>query len=182
MGRTACTEPQCLYSRAMSLLPLWAVRPVQSLSACTRVHFTITLDIRRGNLIQTYSLKHSPQNHSLRIFRKSIKNYYFIVSVNHTNKFRQTFWRILWINLTRNFINLNILYIFLKRTQFVVSARTCGRVLITSCLIFFIQYVSSFFQPSSGICILRFRNNSYWLLKDMWVELRNAYILSFHFD
>jgi hypothetical protein len=35
MGRTACTEPQCLYIRATSLLPLWAVRPVQSLSACT---------------------------------------------------------------------------------------------------------------------------------------------------
>jgi hypothetical protein len=32
MGRTACTEPQCLYSRAIPLLPLW---PVQSLSACT---------------------------------------------------------------------------------------------------------------------------------------------------
>ena len=26
--------------RAISLLPLWAVRPVQSLSACTRVHFS----------------------------------------------------------------------------------------------------------------------------------------------
>ena len=26
---------------AISLLPLWAVRPVQSLSACTRVHFTL---------------------------------------------------------------------------------------------------------------------------------------------
>ena len=35
MGRTACTEPQCLYSRATPLLPIWAVRPVQSLSACT---------------------------------------------------------------------------------------------------------------------------------------------------
>ena len=35
MGRTACTEPQCLYSIATPLLPLWAVRPVQSLSACT---------------------------------------------------------------------------------------------------------------------------------------------------
>jgi len=32
MGRTPCTEPQCL-SRAIPLLPLWAVRPVQSLSA-----------------------------------------------------------------------------------------------------------------------------------------------------
>ena len=52
MGRTACTEPQCLYkgalylylwswkSRAIPLLPLWAVRPVQSFSACTSVHFT----------------------------------------------------------------------------------------------------------------------------------------------
>ena len=29
-------------NRAMPLLPLWAVRPVQSLSACTRVHFTFT--------------------------------------------------------------------------------------------------------------------------------------------
>jgi len=34
MGRTACTGPQCLYSRAKPLLALWAVRPVQSLSAC----------------------------------------------------------------------------------------------------------------------------------------------------
>ena len=29
-------------SRAIRLLPLWAVRPVQSLSACTRVHYTFT--------------------------------------------------------------------------------------------------------------------------------------------
>ena len=35
MGRTACREPQCLYSTAITLLPLWAVRPVQSLSTCT---------------------------------------------------------------------------------------------------------------------------------------------------
>ena len=35
MGRTACTEPQCLYSTAIPLLPLWAVHPLQSLSACT---------------------------------------------------------------------------------------------------------------------------------------------------
>jgi len=35
MGRTACIEPQCLYSTAIPLLPLLAVRPVQSLSACT---------------------------------------------------------------------------------------------------------------------------------------------------
>ena len=35
MGRTACTEPECLYSTAIPLLPLCAVWPVQSLSACT---------------------------------------------------------------------------------------------------------------------------------------------------
>jgi len=35
MGRTDCSEPQCLYSTAIPLLPLWAVRTVQSLSACT---------------------------------------------------------------------------------------------------------------------------------------------------
>jgi len=35
-------------SRAIPLLPLWAVRPVQNLSACTRVHFTFffTLTLR----------------------------------------------------------------------------------------------------------------------------------------
>jgi len=35
IGRTACTEPQYLYSIAIPLLPLLAVRPVHSLSACT---------------------------------------------------------------------------------------------------------------------------------------------------
>ena len=35
MDRTACTEPQCLYSTAIPLLPLWTIRPVQILSACT---------------------------------------------------------------------------------------------------------------------------------------------------
>jgi len=30
-------------SRAIRHLPLWAVRPVQSLSACTRVHFTLSM-------------------------------------------------------------------------------------------------------------------------------------------
>ena len=35
IGHTACTEPQCLYSTAIPLLPLLAIRPVQSLSVCT---------------------------------------------------------------------------------------------------------------------------------------------------
>ena len=71
IGRTACTDPQCLYNGALylylylyspyrpyslyrapvpiqrctlplpiPLLPLWTVQSVQSLSACTTVHFT----------------------------------------------------------------------------------------------------------------------------------------------
>ena len=32
----------------MTLLPLWAVRPVQSLSACTRVHFTLPQCLYKG--------------------------------------------------------------------------------------------------------------------------------------
>jgi hypothetical protein len=40
-----CTLP---YSRAIPLLPLWAVRPVQSLSACTRVTFTLLLHFIMG--------------------------------------------------------------------------------------------------------------------------------------
>jgi hypothetical protein len=35
--------PRSRKGRAIFLLLLWAVRPVQSLSACTRVHFTFTL-------------------------------------------------------------------------------------------------------------------------------------------
>jgi hypothetical protein len=38
-------------SRAIPLLPLWAVRPVQSLSSCSRVHFTFTCVVSwRGGL------------------------------------------------------------------------------------------------------------------------------------
>jgi len=73
MGRTVCTEPQCLYNGVLyfylylyypygpyglyrdsvpvqcftltlpiPLLPLWAVRSVQSLSACKTLHFNFT--------------------------------------------------------------------------------------------------------------------------------------------
>ena len=40
---SACTGCTLPYSRAIPLLPLWAVRPVQSLSARTREHFSIIL-------------------------------------------------------------------------------------------------------------------------------------------
>jgi len=32
---------RCTVPLPIPLLPLWAVQPVQSLSACTRVHFTL---------------------------------------------------------------------------------------------------------------------------------------------
>ena len=43
-----CTLP-LPNSTAIPLLPLWAVRPVQSLSACTRVHFTFTFTQEKVN-------------------------------------------------------------------------------------------------------------------------------------
>jgi len=66
MSRTACADPQCLYSTAIPLLPLWTVRPVQSLSACTRVHFTFTftlLDTFRGGLYKLSSCRRENQIH-----------------------------------------------------------------------------------------------------------------------
>jgi len=41
-------------SRAIPLLPLWVVRPVQSFSACTRVHFIFTLLETYYQIMQTY--------------------------------------------------------------------------------------------------------------------------------
>jgi len=34
MGSTACTEPQCLYSTAITKIPLWAVEPLKEISSC----------------------------------------------------------------------------------------------------------------------------------------------------
>jgi hypothetical protein len=49
LGRDADPSPLLVpwsrKSRAIPLLPLWAVRPVQSLSACTRVHFIFYLPL-----------------------------------------------------------------------------------------------------------------------------------------
>ena len=56
MGRRVCTEPQCLYSRVIPLLPLWAVGSVESLSVCTSVHFTYFL----LTYLLTYSMVQSP--------------------------------------------------------------------------------------------------------------------------
>jgi len=53
MGRTDCTEPQCLYSTAILLLLILAVQPVQSLSACTRVHFNFSTEFCHSTASQT---------------------------------------------------------------------------------------------------------------------------------
>ena len=42
--------PQSWKGRAIPLLPQWAERPVQSLSACTRVHFTLPQCLCKGDL------------------------------------------------------------------------------------------------------------------------------------
>jgi hypothetical protein len=44
------TQGRSWKSRAIPLLPLWAVRPVQSLSACTKVHFTFIFGHERVEL------------------------------------------------------------------------------------------------------------------------------------
>ena len=67
MGRTACTEPRCLYSIAIPLLPLWAVRPVQSLGACTRVHYLFTLYTESKNISDVFSQQASCRESSQHI-------------------------------------------------------------------------------------------------------------------
>jgi len=65
-GRDADTSPLLVTwswkSRALPLLPLWTIRPVQSLSACTRAHFTFTLHLKiseRQSVAVSYVLQHN---------------------------------------------------------------------------------------------------------------------------
>ena len=64
MDRRACTEPQCLYSTAVPLFPLWAVRPVQSLSACTVELYLYSpygpYDLYRASVPVQYSYTSTP--------------------------------------------------------------------------------------------------------------------------
>jgi len=53
----ACTEPQCLYKGAL----YFYLGPVQSLSACTRVHITFTLGLYRASVpVQGCTLPFNP--------------------------------------------------------------------------------------------------------------------------
>jgi hypothetical protein len=54
-------EPWLWKSRAIHLLPLWAVQPVESLSACTGVYFTytwmfISISVRTSNLASWFQV------------------------------------------------------------------------------------------------------------------------------
>jgi hypothetical protein len=65
-------------SRAISLLPLWAVQPVQGLSACTRVHFkTIHISFMLHCLpISSFSINQSIS--------------YLLCDIYYENKFSET--------------------------------------------------------------------------------------------
>ena len=65
-------------SSAISLLLLWAVRPVQSLSVCTRVHFTLPFTFRR----------HLP---FWRRGRKTPLKYLQIFTIRHDIVFKKSF-------------------------------------------------------------------------------------------
>jgi hypothetical protein len=56
--------------RAIPLLPLWAVRTVQSLSACTRVHFTLPFHLYGWNRA-TSSLDLQRQLYNISAFRQA---------------------------------------------------------------------------------------------------------------
>jgi len=58
-------------SRAIPLLPLWAVRPVQSLSACTRVHFTI-LYIQGSTLLKCMKISEKCKSSRYRATKKKV--------------------------------------------------------------------------------------------------------------
>jgi len=64
MGRTTSTEPQCLYSTAITLLPLCAVQPVQSLSSCTVELYLYSpygpYDLYRASVPVQYSYTSTP--------------------------------------------------------------------------------------------------------------------------
>ena len=52
--------PRSKKSRAIPLLLLWTIRPVQSLSACTRVHFTLPLPSQTNTRISTILVVNKP--------------------------------------------------------------------------------------------------------------------------
>ena len=71
-------------SRAIPLLPLWVVRPVQSLSACTRVTFTFTWNIKVSEMKEVTEIVFMHPLLKVRLSRKmmntcTIQKHIFIV-------------------------------------------------------------------------------------------------------
>ena len=60
-------------STAISLLPLWAVRPVQNFSACTRVYFTFFLPTKETPLSLTVHLQKSKLCRSCTLGRETYR-------------------------------------------------------------------------------------------------------------
>ena len=58
--------------RAIPLLPLWAVRPVQNLSACTRVHFTFTFFYVKETFLWIILYTYRRTNYALKL-KSSVK-------------------------------------------------------------------------------------------------------------
>jgi len=85
-GRSVTLTPHLLLvpwsrkSRAIPLLPLWAVRPVQSLSVCTRVHFTFTFTI----LMQDNPFSSPPVINTSTVL---VRNYWFEMNSNAFRRF-----------------------------------------------------------------------------------------------
>ena len=69
--------------RVIPLLPLWAVRPVQSLSTCTRVHFTFTLQ----TLIKSVSLTVKPV-HDSKAQQPQKSSCITLKCIQHTSQYR----------------------------------------------------------------------------------------------
>jgi len=64
MGRKACTEPQCLYNKGLTLIPLWGLHSFQCLRAC-RVQLKpnsvyLPYSIYRASLPVFYSYNETP--------------------------------------------------------------------------------------------------------------------------
>jgi hypothetical protein len=80
-------------SRAIPLLPLWAVRPVQSLSACTWVHFTLPMITAHLNNTRSFLIVvRTPYSHSLdHVFDSNAKEkcllmYFSVCAVRYCNR------------------------------------------------------------------------------------------------
>ena len=78
-------------SRAIPLLPLWVVRPVQSLSACTRVRFTLftmsllvkNLNYRYSHIDQLQTLGSEDSITKYELLTLWRRNYYFFLILAH---------------------------------------------------------------------------------------------------